>query len=259
MLRSIIVIRNYSWGHLIDQQQHSSLRYLVIMSSSVSPLCVCASGGQQEQEQQQQHKCGAKIRIRDLLLQKTGSIMESNIKNGILGTVSPSPYAIIDLVVAAVVGHDDESAYAAATSKMHFFKDLTVIDLGCGDARWLVQFALRSKGRAHCIGVEIVKSQIDRAKELVKASNAINIDLVMCDFFSINLAAANVLIVYLSREGNEKILAKIELECAVGTVVVAVGFQFIARQTACIYSSPSSHLKAFKYVVNNQKMLHLSI
>jgi hypothetical protein len=172
-----------------------------------------------------------KLRIKEMLLQKTGSIMESNIKNGILGTVSPSPYVIIDMVVAATLDSEDRDDRSLAA------KDLVVIDLGCGDARWLVQFSLKARDRGSscsCIGVEIIESQVARAKNLIKASGVCSdVDLVMCDFFSIDLNVANVLIVYLSREGNDKILAKIESECAVGTVVIAVGFQF---SVMCIFS-----------------------
>lgn len=80
-----------------------------------------------------------------------------------------------------------------------------------------------------------------------------------------NLSKFTVVIVYLSREGNEKLKSKILRECDQQTTIIAVGvskfffvysdlvqFSFRGWKPHHIYQTDSGRLSAFHYLLSEQ-------
>jgi ubiquinone/menaquinone biosynthesis C-methylase UbiE len=98
----------------------------------------------------------------------------------------------------------------------------TVIDLGCGDGRWLIHMA--SCSSCQCWGVEIDSNRLRITGERINEENLRSlIELIQVDLYAMNLSKFSVVIVYLSREGNENLKEKILQECSCHTSIIAVG------------------------------------
>ena len=142
--------------------------------------------------------------------------------------ISPTPLDLIRTVVS------DLSLYLKASSDFVF-----ICDLGCGDGRWL--FALMDSNEFDyncvCYGVEIsderitktVLNQLHRNIDVddnVTSHRVKLLEVVKADFFQhMRFDDIDVVIAYLSIEGNRLLKDKIEHECRKGTLVVSVGFK----------------------------------
>jgi precorrin-6B methylase 2 len=85
----------------------------------------------------------------------------------------------------------------------------TVYDLGCGDARFLVQAALRAG--AHGVGIEYDKVFADRAKTRVLQAGLSNLVTIYHDnALNIDLTAATAAFVYLVPKGMAQLRPKLE-------------------------------------------------
>ena len=125
-----------------------------------------------------------------------------------VATLSPSPHNMI----------------------MHFIDELdlsslsVVIELGCGDGRWM--HAIERKFKCTCIGIEIEPQRLKVAGELGQANDCKLCEYVLGDFFSsINLKMVSHVIFYLSVDGNKRVLDKVLKECLAGTILISCGFQ----------------------------------
>ena len=100
-----------------------------------------------------------------------------------------------------------------------------VYELGSGDGRWIKHLSL--KYSCICFGIEIDEErlQVTRTQIIDDAAKNIfySVELIRSNFLSISLHKASVVIFYLSKEGNEKVKAKIIDECLPATIILAVG------------------------------------
>ena len=126
----------------------------------------------------------------------------------------------------------DEMKSTNATHSVH-----SVVDLGCGDGRWLIAFHKRFN--CCCFGIEKDLNRLDVCRERVrvefqnislnptenqlKTGGTHKIELLRCDFSNFSCSGISVVIIFLSREGNEMIKEKLEKECSMGTIVLVIG------------------------------------
>jgi len=98
-----------------------------------------------------------------------------------------------------------------------------VFDLGCGDARLLIEAARRYGSR--CVGIEIRSWLVKIARRRVLRSGvADKVDLIRADFFRVNLSHATAIILYLSTKVNEALKEKFDAELKEGTRIISLDF-----------------------------------
>ena len=111
----------------------------------------------------------------------------------------------------------------------------SVVDFGCGDGRWLI--AINKKFDCYCFGIEKDGDRLEVCREKIKTefqnitenftenkmklSN--KIELIQCDFSNFCCTGISVVILFLSREGNEMMKEKLEKECFAGTIILVIG------------------------------------
>ena len=167
--------------------------------------------------------------------------------NGLVAAISPCPMHLIDMCLSAVALQSGD----------------VLVDLGCGDGRWL--YSACHIAACVAVGVEKDTERLSTARAMLtsgnpaysdfsspspvvaSASNPQNAekdawaqaqpspeqspeysgrwDLIGSDFLHVSVAWASVVVVYLSREGMAQLRLKLEQECSPGTRVVAIGFQ----------------------------------
>ena len=178
--------------------------------------------------------------------------------------ISPTPNDIISQVVCDLSSHFKCSPTKTGVKTSSDF--VTVCDLGCGDGRWLFGF-LDSKLFDHncvCYGVEISDERIEktvshfrRKRERVGSGTAIGgskvklFEVVKADFLrQVRFSGMDLLIAYLSIEGNRLLKDEIVRVCRRGTVLISVGFKVqglpIRRQWESV---ERPHFFAYLYVL----------
>lgn len=104
----------------------------------------------------------------------------------------------------------------------HLKKDETVIDLGCGDGRLLLEAEKKTKG-IHAIGFEIAPLVFVLAW-MRKIWSGSKFQLRFQSLFRANLKNANVIFCYLFPNVMKPLAAKIRLECKPGTRIISNTF-----------------------------------
>lgn len=101
----------------------------------------------------------------------------------------------------------------------------TLFDVGSGDGRFL--FPAVQKYGVKAVGVELkenlAKETVQRVSEM-KLDNMIQI--IQGDAMDVNFKDADVVVVYLTTSGNEKLKSKFEEELRPGTRVISHDFEF---------------------------------
>lgn len=126
----------------------------------------------------------------------------------LVAPISPSPPALIQSVLESLSLSSGD----------------VVVDLGCGDGRWLIAAALM----AHCTcrGFDLNESLVVKGRRDADQSRVSPlVSLEKANIFQVSLAGATVIIVYLFREGLARMKTKLETESRPGVRVVSVGFQ----------------------------------
>ena len=96
-----------------------------------------------------------------------------------------------------------------------------VFDLGAGDGRILIE-AVRKFG-AQAVGVEIDPERLTRMRERLTATGTVA-QVIEGDFMQVNLAAADVVAIYLSPSVNAKLAPKLRNELKPGARVVSLDY-----------------------------------
>lgn len=99
----------------------------------------------------------------------------------------------------------------------------TLVDIGCGDGSILVE---AGKMGAFAVGVEVQAELAERAVENAR-SNGVDhlVAVVIGDYNCLNLRRADVVTLYLTTEGNRKLLEKLRRELAEGARLVSHDFE----------------------------------
>lgn len=184
----------------------------------------------------------ALLRIKQRLLKEAKRRFESYKDDGTtVATLSPSPMGLIDGFIDQI-GLDKSSI---------------VVELGCGDARWMQAISQRFKC-ACVLGIEIDEGRLLDGRN---NSDINDCDYVTGDFFScVNLRLATHIILYLSVEGNKRVYEKVLQECTSLSqgendkvnshetiTLIAVGFQIGGLKATSTYKA--SGLVAYKYTL----------
>jgi|AntAceMinimDraft_5_1070358.scaffolds.fasta_scaffold111432_1 SAM-dependent methyltransferase len=177
----------------------------------------------------------------------------------LMAPISPSPPALVQaalerLGTAASSSGDTPLVCAGAI----------IIDLGCGDGRWLLAAARRFPG-VRCVGYdldEVLLGKADAAKSALLAeqqqqpevvvearSPRSTIEFCRQDLMLADVSHATVVVAYLFREGCAAVIDKLECELpAQNTAVLSVGFALrgwearwalrVEGSVPCYYYSP---------------------
>ncbi|CAM9736279.1 unnamed protein product, partial [Phaeothamnion confervicola] len=121
--------------------------------------------------------------IRAALIKRAADVFSKDTaETTLIAPISPTPPALIDRVLDA----------------LQLTAEDVVVDLGCGDGRWLFQAA--ANARCHCRGYERNPAFVSKARESASAQNLANlVTIEATDIFEAPLAGATVVIVYLFR------------------------------------------------------------
>jgi len=116
----------------------------------------------------------------------------------------------------------------------------TLYDLGAGDGR-LVIMAAQETG-AHTVGVEMRDDLVERARSEIKKLNLEDrVQVVHEDFFSVNLKEADVVTLYLTTSGNERLRPKLEQELKKGARVISHDFKVGNWKPSVVYNELLGH------------------
>lgn len=124
-----------------------------------------------------------------------------------------------------------------------------VYDLGCGDARILIEAVEVFKAR-EAVGYEIRDDAYRRAlEEVAKADLLRRITISNNDFFEADLSRASVITLYMDSLTNEKLKRKLEKETSPGTRIVSHDFPMPGWQPLIEQTLPDHSHTIYLYVV----------
>ena len=167
--------------------------------------------------------------------------------SGNLAEISPSPKELTQAVLS------DSNVTAAIQSGS------VVVDMGMGDGRWLLS-VLDHYSEVPCVmGVELDSERITLTRQALAAhSKSSRVEIIRADFMHVHVGLSNLVLAYLSRQGNRILAAKLERELSPGTIVVAVGFQFVwsgaKGRLLQTYKCPSTGLPAYIYIIDGTSL-----
>ncbi|GLD97253.1 hypothetical protein PINS_up022409 [Pythium insidiosum] len=159
-------------------------------------------------------------RVRSLLLaaakaRATQALTLSNQSTPLFAPYSPSPLSVIDAVWTFL--HD-----AGVSLQPHEL----LVDLGCGDARWLISGVERWGCRA--LGIEIDPQLVQTARsnvERLAPSVSERIQIVEADILRHSIAGAKIVIVYAFAESLSGIREYLESQLGSDAMVLSIGFR----------------------------------
>jgi len=100
----------------------------------------------------------------------------------------------------------------------------TLYDLGCGDGRVLVAAAQKYKAKA--VGVEISSPRVKEATLNIKRAGVEGLaSVVHADLMDVDLAPANIVVLYLLRDSNDLVRPKLEKSLKPGTRVISHDYE----------------------------------
>lgn len=111
---------------------------------------------------------------------------EAKQANGAIAVISPSPHDLINHIVEDVHNsHHEQIGYCS------------VVDIGCGDCRWLLAWKRRFP-KALVFGCEIEPEKLLVAQDLARTEST-HLDLILCDYQELDISNMSIVIAYLSR------------------------------------------------------------
>lgn len=127
---------------------------------------------------------------------------------------SPSPPRVMDAVWAAL---DARKAQVAVLARHEL-----LVDLGCGDARWLIAGVQRYGCEA--LGVEIDSVLVERARcDVAQCALSDRIQIELGDVMAADIARAKLVIVYAFAEALHGIRAHLETQLDASAAVLSIG------------------------------------
>lgn len=100
----------------------------------------------------------------------------------------------------------------------------TVYDLGCGDGRVLIAAAQKYKAKA--VGIEISEPRVKEANERIRRAGVEHLaSVVHADLMDVDLAPANIVVLYLLRDSNDLVRPKLEKSLRPGTRVISHDYE----------------------------------
>ena len=125
-----------------------------------------------------------------------------------------------------------------------------LFDLGAGDGR-LVVMAAQETG-VSAVGVEIREDLVERARsEIKKQSLEDRVKMVHDDLFKVDLKDADVVTLYLTTSGNERLRPKLENELKKGAKVISHDFKVGHWKASVVYNELLGHT-IYAYEIGQQ-------
>jgi len=126
----------------------------------------------------------------------------------------------------------------------------TLFDLGAGDGRLVIMAAQETAASA--VGVEMRDDLVERARSEIKRLNLEGkARIIHDDFFNVDLGKADVVTLYLTTSGNERLRPKLERELKKGAKVISHDFKVGNWKPSVVYSELLGHT-IYSYEVGAQ-------
>jgi len=143
---------------------------------------------------------------------------------------------------------------AEVAKKMIQLADLkpgqVLFDLGAGDGR-LVIMAAQETG-ATAVGIEMRDDLFERARTEIKRLNLEDkARIIHGDLFNASLEGADVVTLYLTTSGNERLRPKLESELKKGAKVISHDFKVGSWKPTAVYNELIGHT-IYAYVIGKQ-------
>lgn len=115
-----------------------------------------------------------------------------------------------------------------------------LFDLGAGDGRLVMMVAQETE--ALSVGVEMRDDLIERARSEIKRLNLEGrVTMIHDDFFNVDLSEADVVTLYLTTSGNERLRPKLERELKKTARVISHDFKVGNWKPAVVYNELLGH------------------
>lgn len=115
----------------------------------------------------------------------------------------------------------------------------TLYDLGCGDGRVLIAAAQKYKAKA--VGVEISTPRVQQANLNIKRAGVENLaSVIHGDLMDLDLAPANVVVLYLLRDSNDLVRPKLEKSLRPGTRVISHDYEIRGWKPTAVQRSEAN-------------------
>jgi tRNA A58 N-methylase Trm61 len=125
-----------------------------------------------------------------------------------------------------------------------------LFDLGAGDGRLVIMAAQDTEASA--VGVEMREDLIERARTEIKKLNLEGkVRMIHDDFFNVDLTEADVVTLYLTTSGNERVRPKLEHELKKGAKVISHDFKVGNWKPSVVYNELLGHT-IYSYEVGTQ-------
>jgi tRNA A58 N-methylase Trm61 len=125
-----------------------------------------------------------------------------------------------------------------------------LFDLGAGDGR-LVIMAAQETG-ASTVGVEMREDLVERARSEIKKLNLQDrVKMIHDDIFNVDLNDADVVTLYLTTSGNERLRPKLEHELKKGARVISHDFKVGNWKASVVYNELLGHT-IYEYEIGQQ-------
>jgi tRNA A58 N-methylase Trm61 len=125
-----------------------------------------------------------------------------------------------------------------------------LFDLGAGDGRLVIMAAQQTNASA--VGVEMRDDLIERARsEIKRLSLEAKARMIHGDLFNVNLKDADVVTLYLTTSGNERLRPKLETELRNGAKVISHDFKVGNWKPSVVYNELLGHT-IYEYEIGKQ-------
>jgi tRNA A58 N-methylase Trm61 len=125
-----------------------------------------------------------------------------------------------------------------------------LFDLGAGDGRLVIMAAQQTSASA--VGVEMRDDLIERARSEIKRLNLeARARMIHGDLFNVNLKDADVVTLYLTTSGNERLRPKLETELRNGAKVISHDFKVGNWKPSVVYNELLGHT-VYEYEIGKQ-------
>ena len=115
-----------------------------------------------------------------------------------------------------------------------------LFDLGAGDGRLVIMAAQETE--AYSVGVEMRDDLVERARsEIKKLGLEGRVNMINDDFFNVDLSEADVVTLYLTTSGNERLRPKLESELKEGAKVISHDFEVGNWKPSVVYRELLGH------------------
>ncbi len=126
----------------------------------------------------------------------------------------------------------------------------TLFDLGAGDGRVVIMAAQETGASA--VGVEMRDDLVERARSEIKRLNLEDrVRMIHGDLFNVDLSEADVVTLYLTTSGNERLRPKLEHELKNGAKVISHDFKVGNWKASIVYNELLGHT-IYRYEIGEQ-------